>query len=130
MADAATEAKVTEVTHSAADKLIKALDKLLTVQVVTAVGDGALAGTLNAMWDDEHKGAALNKPDFTGTKGAVTRVNMATGDITVSYADGVIEPAGIKALHDEAVAKGTEIFRENVRMLAEVVGALYDKLRG
>jgi hypothetical protein len=131
MANAALDAKVETVATTAADKLIAALEKLVTVTVVTSVGDGALQGELERMFTERHEGTnpPPNMPEFKATKGAVTAVNMATGDITVSYAEGVVDLAAIKTLHDEAVAKGTEIFRQNVRTLAEVVGTLYDKLR-
>jgi hypothetical protein len=131
MADPALDAKVNAVATSAADKLVAALEKLVTVTVVTSVGDGALQGELERVFREKHKDAnpPPNMPEFKNTKGAFTAVNMATGDITVSYAEGVVDMATIKTLHDEAVAKGTEIFRQNVRTLAEVVGTLYDKLR-
>ena len=54
---------------------------------------------------------------------------MADGDIVTCYSDKVVNAADIKALHEQAVTLGTQIFRSNLEMLKKVLLDLIDKQR-
>lgn len=102
-----------------ADKIRKAAEGLVTVKVRTMIGDAAFA--TNASGD--------NLAIAQGTQGAYTACNMATGDIVLCYSDQVMKPDAVKALHDEAVALGTRIFRDNLTLLKTLLLEITDKLR-
>lgn len=110
-----TENELQELGNSAFDILKKAVAELVTVKVVTTVGNEAFA-------------KATGQP--AGTEGASTEVNMATGDISAAYSNAAAAGADIRALHDAAVARGTEIFTRNIETLKTLVLDLADRLRG
>jgi hypothetical protein len=61
-----------------------------------------------------------------GVQGGYTAIDMLQGDIKTVLSDGA-SSGELKALHDEAVAKGTEILRQNIKLLAEVIDKLWDR---
>ena len=103
-----------------AEKLQEAAKGLATVEVRTLVGTAAL-GSL---------GGEGGKPLPPGTEGAYTACNMATGDITACFSDAAATSAQVQALHDEAVERGTKIFRDNMELLKTLLIELLDKQRG
>lgn len=102
-----------------ADKLAKAAEGLVTVEVRTLIGSAALAG--NAGNDD------IQVPQ--GTEGAYTACNMATGDIIACYSDKVAASEQARELHEQAVELGTRIFNDNVELLKRILLELIDKQR-
>ncbi|MCC7283543.1 MAG: hypothetical protein IT556_14250 [Acetobacteraceae bacterium] len=109
-----TERELQELNDSAFASLKKAVEELVTVKVVTFVGNEAFA-------------KATGQP--AGTEGAATEVNMATGDITAAYSNAAAAGADVRSLHDAAVARGAEIFTRNIDTLKNLVLALTDRLR-
>lgn len=86
------------------DKLSKAIEELVTLEITTTVTSD-------------------------GTRGAKTAINMASGDITASYSDDMVATgADARALHDAAVTRGTEIFTRNVETLGKVLVMLSERL--
>jgi hypothetical protein len=105
---------------SVAARIEEAARGLVTVEVRTLIGNTALAANASK---------ANTIAVAEGTEGAYTACNMATGDIITCFSDGVAKPEQAKALHDEAVKLGTEIFRQNITMLKQVLFDLIDKQR-
>lgn len=105
--------------QAVADKLAKAAEGLVTVKVRTLVGTQALSDI----------GSDGGMKIAQGTEGAYTACNMATGDIVACFSDKVVNVADAKALHEQAVTLGTQIFRANLEMLKKVLLDLIDKQR-
>lgn len=121
--------------RSAAAALKDAIDAFVEVRVVTAIGPQALSEDLVRCWYEmrDLQPPATNPPTpdaFKDVNGAVTRVNMATGDISVSYATEFAGAADLRALHDANVAQGQKIFRDNIELLRQLVVDLFDKVAG
>ena len=102
-----------------ADRLAEAAEGLVTVNVRTLVGTQSLAEI----------GSTDKIKIAQGTEGAYTACNMADGDIVTCYSDKVVNAADIKALHEQAVTLGTQIFRSHLEMLKKVLLDLIDKQR-
>lgn len=113
------------VVKRAARQLQHAIEELATVRVLTIVGDGPLrAELLRQKMAEDPGGRAPPTFEVGDARGTISSINMATGDIqTFASADAVAGP--MKALHDEALLKGTGILRENMRMLADVIEKLW-----
>ena len=103
-----------------AEKLQEAAKGLATVEVRTLIGGAALGGLAGRE----------GKPLPDGTEGAYTACNMATGDITACFSDAAATSAQVQALHAESVARGTQIFRDNMELLKTLLIELLDKQRG
>jgi len=129
------EADLRSAARSAAGALKEAIDAFVEVRVVTAIGAQALSEDLVRCWYEmrDLQPPAANPPAadaFKDVIGAVTRINMATGDISVSYATEFAAAADLKALHDANVAQGQKIFRDNIETLRKLVVELFDKVAG
>jgi hypothetical protein len=118
---------ITSIVKKAAEQLQHAVNELATVRVLTIIGDTPLRAELQRHKDAENPSAGAPPTfDVGDARGSITSINMATGDIqTFASADAVSGP--LKALHDEAMLRGTAIMRENVKMLAEVIEKLWSR---
>lgn len=116
------------VVKRAARQLQHALEELATVRVLTIVGDAPLRAELaRQKAAEDPSDRAPPTFEVAEAKGTISSINMATGDIqTFASADAVSGP--LKALHDEALLKGTTILRENMRMLADVIEKLWARV--
>jgi hypothetical protein len=112
------DGSVADVVKQAAAQLRHFVEELVTVRVLTIVGEDPLKAELLAQKDGKSTGFAT-----AGATGAITSINMASGDIQTFLSQDAVD-GPIKALHDEALARGTAILRENARMLADVIGKL------
>jgi len=110
-----TEDELKDFSNNAFAKLKNAVEELLTVKVTTTVGNEAFA-------------KATGQPQ--GTEGAYTEIDMAQGDIKAAYSDKAAAGADMRALHDAAVARGTEIFSRNIETLKNLVLSLTDRRTG
>ncbi len=118
---------ITSIVKRAAEQLQQAVNELATVRVLTIIGDAPLKSELERQKRAEDPSAGAPPTFEVGdARGSITSINMATGDIqTFASADAVSGP--LKALHDEAMLRGTTIMRENVRMLADVIEKLWSR---
>lgn len=95
-------------------RILDSIEKLTTLDIVTAVGPSALDGD--------------GKPTF-GRDGQVmaTRIRLLEGDITTkmdeAFVTGVHAP--LRAFHEEQVNRGMQIVKDNIAAL----GDLYRLLR-
>lgn len=126
--------KANGIVREAADQLLKAVREIATVEVRTLVGGPALAAALlpGELKDRGVSPAAMTPTadeiaqGLRGVQGGYTAIDMLQGDIKTVLSDGA-SSGDLKALHDEAVAKGTEILRQNIKLLAEVIDKLWDR---
>lgn len=100
-----------------AEETLQALNKLLTLSIVTTVGD------VTASYD-ETKGAVKISGQDLGTA-AVTQINIATGDIwshkPLAGATGHVD---IGDYHEQMVEKSQAIMDRNVRLIADMIEKL------
>jgi hypothetical protein len=112
------EGRIGSIVKNAAAKLEQAIEELITVRVLTVIGEPSLRAELDRLKNKDAAGF-----DVAQASGAITSINLVSGDIqTFLSPDALTGP--LKTLHDEALEKGTTILRENVRMLADVIGKL------
>lgn len=118
-----TEKELDKLARDTFDRLAVALEKLVTLEVTTVASTRALQRALE-------RGALLDAgAGMDGVMGAHTAVNMATGDIQMTFTpDLATSSADVRAMHEAAVARGTEIFAANVETMAKVVTLLADRL--
>ena len=101
-----------------ADKLLDAANELMTLQIVTTVGDLAIAvdGT----------GQKLTFSTLAATASAITRINAVTGDIWTNRTQNTMggENAAIADYHERMVEKSQAIIERNLRVIADLVERL------
>jgi hypothetical protein len=105
-------------TKELAQNTLKALNELLTMEVVTTLGDVEIG------FKDNSKEIELKKLDSTAC--AITRINIASGDIwsnkALSGPDG--EGAKLAEYHAQMVEKSQAIVERNVRLIVEMIEKL------
>jgi hypothetical protein len=98
-------------------RIIDSLDKLVTLQIVTAVGPTVL--------DKETGEPNLGSGDEVRVM--VTRIRLLEGDVfnkmDDTFVTGVYSP--LRSFHEQQVDRGLQIVKDNITAL----GALYDLLR-
>jgi hypothetical protein len=126
-----SETSLRDVLAAAAKSLKDAVEGFVDVQIVTAVGPDALCAELQRAWNNSNKEMRvdLTLPKFADASGAVSRINMASGDISQAISNNFLGNDALEKLHADAVKQGTDIFRANIRLLHDLVTQLFDKTR-
>lgn len=97
-------------TKNLVERIRDSLERLVTLEIVTAVGPPRLD-------DNGHP-----EVDFSKDQVMVSQINLIAGDITntmdPTFVDG--DYAALRPFHEEQVAKGQEIIRENLQALEEL----------
>lgn len=98
------------------DKLADALDKLVTLEIVTVVATTEVRADGNSWSLEPAAGAAKSA--------AKTTIRLDQGDITNVLSDGALENEKLMKLHSEQVALSRQIVAENLKALMDVARSL------
>ena len=104
------------------DKIVNALDKLTTLEIVTVVGrvqkDGGKDGALGVDWSAD-------------PKVMLSKINVLMGDITTSIDPEFVTGnyQSLRDFHAKREAQGYQIIQDNIQAIKELLG-LAKILRG
>mgnify|MGYP001578017706 CR=1 FL=1 len=107
--------------ESIVDKIKNALDNLVKLNIVTAVGD--------IVYKDADKKDEL---DLTKTKASMTVINLLDGDITTIFHESFItgEYKDLKNFHAEREKEGYERVKANIAALGDLLKLAASPLLG
>lgn len=124
-----------EETNTAVQDFLKniqtALKHLVTLEIITAVGDVTEFDVMKKTEDDNDK--VLKDEEFKSQlmahvdKVALTRVHLIQGDITTVYHDAYITDENYKPMreyHDSQRDKGLEIVENNLKAVGDFIDLL------
>ncbi len=97
---------------------------LLHLQVLTVVGDFELTTNQGGNFDLDFASVQAGKKMFT-------RIGLVDGDISTAMSDDFVTNeaySDLRSFHQDTVAQGNEIVRNNVQALKELVSLLKNEL--
>jgi hypothetical protein len=108
--------------HELLGIVTKAVAEVVNLRVVTVVSPVAVGGTL------EQPTVAFDQGQKVGA--IATRINLLDGDITTAidpaYANAPADP--VRQYHEDQVKEAKETVDRNLRLVAELIERLWDKL--
>jgi hypothetical protein len=108
--------------HELLGIVTKAVAEVVNLKIITVVSPVALGGTL------EHPTVAFDQSAKVGA--IATCINLLDGDITTAidptYANAVTDP--VRQYHEDQVKEAKETVDRNLKLAAELIERLWDKL--